>query len=121
MTERLGSGDEGLLKGTQNVPLHGLFDERSIGGKNLRPQRILIQGGPGIGKTRLCRRIMYQYSWHENLRKKFDLVVRRPVGKLENSADLNNLLFEEYSQAVSEGRDLSNKLGDLILDHENAN
>ena len=55
------------------------------------------------------------------MRKKFDLVVRIPVGKLENSADLNNLLFEEYFQAVSEGRDLSNRLRDLILAHENAN
>ena len=64
---------------------------------------------------------MYQYSWHENLRKMFHLVVRIPVGKLENSADLNNLLFEDYFQAVSEGRDLSNKLGDLVLDHENGN
>lgn len=105
----------------QIVPLHGLFDERNVGGENIRPQRILIQGRPGIGKTTLCRRLMYEYSWHENLRKKFDLVVRIPVGKLENSADLNNLLFEEYFQAVSEGRDLSNRLGDLILAHENAN
>lgn len=113
--------DERKVGKRQIVPLHGLFDERNVGGENIRPQRILIQGRPGIGKTTLCRRLMYEYSWHENLRKKFDLVVRIPVGKLENSADLNNLLFEEYFQAVSEGRDLSNRLGDLILAHENAN
>ena len=113
--------DERHVGKRQIVPLHGLFDERNVGGENIRPQRISIQGRPGIGKTTLCRRLMYEYSWHENLRKKFDLVVRIPVGKLENSADLNNLLFEEYFQAVSEGRDLSNRLGDLILAHENAN
>ena len=113
--------DERNVGKRQIVPLHGLFDERNVGGKNIRPQRISIQGRPGIGKTTLCRRLMYEYSWHENLRKKFDLVVRIPVGKLENSADLNNLLFEEYFQAVSEGRDLSNRLRDLILAHENAN
>ena len=113
--------DERNVGKRQIVPLHGLFDERNVGGENIRPQRILIQGRPGIGKTTLCRRLMYEYSWHENLRKKFDLVVRIPVGKLENSADLNNLLFEEYFQAVSEGRDLSNRLRDLILAHENAN
>ena len=113
--------DERNVGKRQIVPLHGLFDERNVGGENIRPQRILIQGRPGIGKTTLCRRLMYEYSWHENLRKKFDLVVRIPVGKLENSADLSNLLFEEYFQAVSEGRDLSNRLRDLILAHENAN
>ena len=113
--------DERKVGKRQIVPLHGLFDERNVGRENIRPQRILIQGRPGIGKTTLCRRLMYEYSWHENLRKKFDLVVRIAVGKLENSADLNNLLFEEYFQAVSEGRDLSNRLGDLILAHESAN
>ena len=123
--EHLKSGEEGRggeqHEDRQIVPLHGLFDERNVGGKNIRPQRILIQGRPGIGKTTLCRRLMYEYSSHENLKKKFDLVVRIPVWKLEHSADLNNLLLEEYFQAVSEGQDLSNKLASLILDHGNAN
>ena len=43
------------------------------------------------------------------------------MGKLGSSADLNNLLFEEYFHTVSRGYDLSNQLGSLILDHENAN
>ena len=115
------SNEENKEEERQIVPLHGLFDKRNVGGKNIRPQRILIQGRPGIGKTTLCRRLMYEYSWHENLRRDFDLVVRIPLGKLEYSTDLNNLLFEEYFQAVSEGRNLSNKLAGLILDHENAN
>ena len=125
VAEHLRSGGEGLgdeqHEDRQIVPLHGLFDERNVGGENIRPQRILIQGRPGIGKTTLCRRLMYEYSSHENLKKKFDLVVRIPVWKLEYSADLNNLLLEEYFQAVSEGQDLSNKLASLILDHVNAN
>ena len=125
VVEHLRSGGEGQgdehHEDRQIVPLHGLFDERNVGGENVRPQRILIQGRPGIGKTTLCRRLMYEYSWHQNLRKKFDLVVRIPVWKLEYSGDLNNLLLEEYFQAVSEGQDMSNKLADLILDHENVN
>ena len=134
VTERLDSEGEGPMEGQQEgrevvgqqrereiVPLHGLFDERKAGKETIRPQRILIQGRPGIGKTTLCRRLMYEYSWHAKLRTKFHLVVRIPVGKLAYSADLTNLLFEEYFQAVSEGRDLSKKLGSLILDHGNAN
>ena len=125
VVEHLRSGGEGPgdehHEDRQIVPLHGLFDERNVGGENVRSQRILIQGRPGIGKTTLCRRLMYEYSWHQNLSKKFDLVVRIPVWKLEYSGDLNNLLLEEYFQAVSEGQDMSNKLADLILDHENVN
>ena len=108
-------------EGGEIVPLYNLFDKRIVGGESIRPQRIFIRGKPGIGKTTLCRRLMYEYSWHASLRNKFDLVVRIPVRKLEYSADLNNLLFEEYFQAISEGRDLSKKLGGLILDHENFN
>lgn len=105
----------------ETVPLHGLFDERKVGKGTIRPQRILIQGRPGIGKTTLCRRLMYEYSWHPRLRTKFHLVVRIPVRRLENSANLNKLLFEEYFHAVSQGHDLSNELAGQILNHENAN
>lgn len=133
VTEHFGSRGEGQGKRSgkgsverqqrerEIVPLHGLFDERNVGKETIRPQRILIQGRPGIGKTTLCRRLMYEYSWHASLRAKFHLVVRIPVGKLEYSANLNNLLFEEYFYAVAQGHDLANKLGGLILDYENAN
>lgn len=129
MTERLGFRGEGPGKGPvegqqierEIVTLHGLFDERKVEKGTIRPQRILIEGRPGIGKTTLCRRLMYEYSWHASLRTKFQLVVRIPVGRLEYSANLNTLLFEEYFHAVSQGHDLSNELGGLILDHENAN
>lgn len=40
------------------VSLHNLFDERNVKHKMIRPERILIQGKPGIGKTTLCRRLM---------------------------------------------------------------
>ncbi|KAI3334262.1 hypothetical protein F4824DRAFT_219394 [Ustulina deusta] len=74
------------------VSIHGLFDEIELGGdKKIRPRRVFIQGRPGVGKTTLCRRIMYEYFWHNNLRRKFDLVVRVPVRKIERFADLADL------------------------------
>ena len=109
---------EGQQEEKQIVPLSGLFDEIELCEEIIRPRRIFIQGKPGIGKTTLCRRIMYEYSWSEDLRKMFDLIVRIPLRRLEYSADLNNLFFVEYFQAVSQGRDLSNKLASLVLDHE---
>ncbi|KAI1118006.1 hypothetical protein F5Y14DRAFT_295194 [Nemania sp. NC0429] len=112
---RLRTVEELKSAGGNNVPLHGLFDKRKIKGEQINPRRILIQGRPGIGKTTLSRRIMYEYSWHENLKKKFELVVRVPVRKLGYFSDLSDLLFDEYFQTVPRGRELSNMLRDLIL------
>ncbi|KAK6344052.1 hypothetical protein TWF696_007699 [Orbilia brochopaga] len=54
------------------VSLYDLFKERELQpGHMRRPNRILIQGVPGIGKTTLSTRIMYTYSWH-----KFKIVPR---------------------------------------------
>ncbi|KAI4190313.1 MAG: hypothetical protein LQ346_004937 [Caloplaca aetnensis] len=105
----------------QNVTLHSLFNERKIKNKTIRPKRILIQGKPGIGKTTLCRRLMYEYLWNEGLRTKFDLVVRIPARKLEHSVDLGSLFFEEYFEDAPNGHTLSKKLEDLVLAHETAN
>lgn len=102
----------------QNVSLHNLFDERKVKHKIIRPKRILIQGKPGIGKTTLCRRLMYEYLWNKDLRTKFDLVVRIPARKLERSRDLRTLFFEEYFEDAPNGHKLSEVLVNLVLAHE---
>lgn len=99
----------------QKVLVHELFNAITIGNIEIQPRRILIQGKPGIGKTTLCRRLMYEYGWDENLRNKFELVVRIPVQELGHSIGLSNLLFHEYFVIVERGRELSNILGDLLL------
>lgn len=59
---RPGSEDE-KIKGDKSVFVHTLFDEIVLeDNKKIAPQRIFILGRPGIGKTTLCRRIMYEYS-----------------------------------------------------------
>ncbi|KAI4120692.1 MAG: hypothetical protein LQ338_006834, partial [Usnochroma carphineum] len=103
----------------QNVSLHNLFDERKIKHQVIRPKRILIQGKPGIGKTTLCRRLMYEYLWNKDLRTKFDLVVRIPARKLGRSVDLRRLFFEEYFEDAPNGHNLSEALENLVLAHEN--
>ena len=101
----------------QDVSLHNIFDEREVKHKTIRPERILIQGKPGIGKTTLCRRLMYEYFWNKDLRTKFDLVVRIPARKLERSVDLRSLFFEEYFEDAPNGYKLSEALESLVLAH----
>ncbi|KAI1738450.1 hypothetical protein F4680DRAFT_180100 [Xylaria scruposa] len=103
------------------VSISNLLDEGHLKGKKkIQPRRVLIQGRPGVGKTTLSKRIMYEYSWNDRLRRGFDLVIRVPVRKLEQVADLADLLFDEYFQAASKGRKLSNHLRDLMLGKGNA-
>ncbi|KAI4246321.1 MAG: hypothetical protein L6R40_001989 [Gallowayella cf. fulva] len=110
---------EGKIR--QNVSLHNLFDEREVKEKTIRPKRIWIQGKPGIGKTTLCRRLMYEYFWNEKLRTKFDRVVRIPARKLERSGKLRSLFFEEYFEDAQNGHALSKELENLILAHASDN
>ncbi|KAJ8131322.1 hypothetical protein O1611_g2309 [Lasiodiplodia mahajangana] len=102
------------------VLIHNLFDEITVEDetrvkKKIRPKRILIHGKPGVGKSTLSRRIMYEYSWHPNPQVKFDLVVLIPVRKLGQFADLADLLFDEYFRGTAKGRELSNHLQKLLL------
>lgn len=112
VAEQLNSTEKGQ---EQVVPLHGLFDSITIRGTKIYPKRILILGKPGVGKTTLCKRIMYEYCWHDSLRRKFELVVRISVRELRHSNDLADLLFHEYFQVAQRGRELSKALNDHIL------
>jgi hypothetical protein len=121
--QRPSSRDEGPDKGPdkkrqerQVFSLQSLFDERKReDGEKILPKRIFIQGRPGIGKTTLCRRIMYEYSWNPTLFRKFDLVVRLPVRKLEYLGSVKDLLFDEYFRFVEQGHKMSESLEGMIL------
>ncbi|KAF9571436.1 hypothetical protein EC968_000531 [Mortierella alpina] len=65
------------------IPLEQLFDERKLrDGKNDHPRRILVQGRAGIGKTTLCKKLVYAHQtglWKD----RFDMVLWLPLRQLK--------------------------------------
>ena len=53
-----------------------------------------------------------------NLRKKFDLILRVFIWKLQYSADLNEFLIKECFQDIFRSHDLSKEFENLILTSE---
>ncbi|KAF9351443.1 hypothetical protein BGX26_010560 [Mortierella sp. AD094] len=100
-----------------SIPLEKLFDKRKLrDGKEDIPKRILIQGRAGIGKTTLCKKLVYEYhngSW----RNHFDAVLWIPLRQLKafRARDLKGLLREKFF-AHSE-RD-SEALAKALEDHK---
>jgi len=105
------------------VPIQSLFKERPVEnrtrGQLVQPKRIIIRGKPGIGKTTLSRRIMYEYCLNKNLRDQFKVVVRLSIAKLETRKSLAKLLFDEYFKADSRGNEMSTILEAVLLGEEN--
>lgn len=81
------------------IPLDQLFETQKLrdNTENI-PKRILIQGRAGIGKTTLCKKLVYEY-YHNNLwQGQFDNVVWIPLRQLKNNSykRLEDLLSERY-------------------------
>ncbi|KAG0325179.1 hypothetical protein BGZ99_000956 [Dissophora globulifera] len=67
------------------IPLEQLFDKRKLrDGKEGIPKRILVQGRAGIGKTTLCKKLVYG---HQNglWRNRFDIILWIPLRRLRGT------------------------------------
>ena len=100
----------------QRIQIHKLFEKRKLAttSQEISPKRIPIQVPPGIGKSTLSRRIMYEYNWNPRLRSMFDLVIVLPLRKLKHSNNVKQLLFDEYFQLEPRGRQLAAALYELF-------
>lgn len=47
------------------MQLNDLFKARLLDGKEKKPKRILIHGLAGVGKTTLCKKIVYEYIYND--------------------------------------------------------
>lgn len=100
------------------VSLSTLFNDRN--GK--LPRRIMIRGSAGVGKTTLCKKIVYDFHYgtstelHRLWTKLFDRVLWIPLRNLKEELVLsfNKLLFYEFFSIPQERQDLANHVADLL-------
>ncbi len=83
--ERLPSGDQ--LEATninKLISLDQLFAKQKLrDGSEAIPQRILIQGRAGIGKTTLCKKLVYEFHHNKLWQDQFDCVLWVPLRQLK--------------------------------------
>lgn len=81
--------------------LETLFDPRDIrhGEEAKSPKRILIRGRPGVGKTTLCKKIVYDFYHLQQWNDRFRRLLWVPLRRLSNRRGhytLEDLLRQEY-------------------------
>ncbi|KAK7414261.1 hypothetical protein QQX98_006858 [Neonectria punicea] len=102
---------------TVQVELATIFDEREgRDDRTIQPRRILIRGRAGVGKTTLCKKIVYEFcrgTWSE-WSKLFDRVLWVPLRNLKNEPkegyNLEGLLVQEYLSQNPNGKKLAHRL-----------
>ncbi len=113
--ERLPSDEQ--LQATnysKSISLDNLFDSQKLHDGSIEfPKRILIQGRAGIGKTTLCKKLVYEYHRNGLWQDKFTCVLWVPLRQLKTHAParLEDLLCNQYfagykssqAQALSKG------------------
>ncbi|KAI0412356.1 ARM repeat-containing protein [Xylaria grammica] len=67
----------------KEIALERLFEPRATHNGLMRPNRLLIRGRAGVGKTTLCKKIIYEFTYRELWRDLFDCVLWVPLRKLK--------------------------------------
>ncbi|KAI6777885.1 uncharacterized protein J7T54_000023 [Emericellopsis cladophorae] len=106
---------------TIQVDLPAVFNPRKREDGEVNPRRILIRGRAGVGKTTLCKRIVYDFTRHGTWAHLFDRVLWMTLRKLKARSatgyNLENLFTHEYFwNRPGDGRHLANALVRAIQD-----
>ncbi|KAL2846715.1 armadillo-type protein [Aspergillus pseudoustus] len=101
----------------KEVTLPDLFRDRKLpDGRLIQPNRILIQGRAGVGKTTLCKKIVHDFYHQKMWGTLFDRVVWIPLRKLKGKSTLDKFFHQEYFSFEAERDNLVSKLSKMVLD-----
>jgi hypothetical protein len=101
------------------VSLPTLFlDRKRRDGTNGPPGRILIRGRAGVGKTTLCKKIVYDFIHHKLWAGLFDRLVWVPLRMLKGMSECNleKVLYEMFFSQMEEGGLLARESSKTIYD-----
>ncbi|KAI0409706.1 nacht nucleoside triphosphatase [Xylaria palmicola] len=109
------------------VELSTLFSPRTMRNKEtIHPRRILIRGRAGVGKTTLCKKIVFEFArgtwpeWH----KLFDRVLWIPLRNLkleerrQPGYDFRQLFLHEYFSYSNDKENLAKAIVDALEDRK---
>ena len=85
--------------GAALIELRDIFNTRHQRGQDIQPRRIYIQGRPGVGKTTLCKKVVYEYIHDGAWKDLFDRLLWIPLRNLtdrEDRYDLSKLFHDEF-------------------------
>lgn len=101
----------------KELTLPSLFEPRKTQNGQMRPNRILIRGRAGVGKTTLCKKIVFEFTYREMSRDLFDCVFWVPLrnlkleGRLQTPGyNFKHLFLHEYFSQSWEGERLAEAL-----------
>ncbi len=101
------------------IPLEQLFENQTLrdGSENV-PKRILIQGRAGIGKTTLCKKLVYEYHHNKRWQDRFDYVLWIPLRQLKTHSPtrLKDLLCNQYFAGCEKSQ--AQALSDVLHEHQ---
>jgi hypothetical protein len=81
----------------RRVDLPTLFKPREIGQKGVtEPQRILIRGQAGAGKTTLCKKLVHDYIKEDMWRDRFARIIWVPLRSFKSESTLPNDKLEAW-------------------------
>ncbi|KAI1736057.1 ARM repeat-containing protein [Xylaria scruposa] len=106
---------------SKEITLSTLFEARKTSTGQLRPNRIMIWGRAGVGKTTLCKKIVYEFIHNDLWRDLYNIVLWVPLRNLKEKErckipgyNLNHLLRHEFFSQSMECDELADSLWHAI-------
>ncbi|KUL81435.1 hypothetical protein ZTR_10668 [Talaromyces verruculosus] len=101
----------------KELTLPQLFHERKLlDGRKAQPRRILIRGRAGVGKSTLCKKVVYNFLHQQMWSDLFDRIIWIPLRRLKGMSDLDEFFRQEFFKHEADRDSLVTKLRRTVLD-----